>query len=118
MSFQSIIHLKCPACEEGFLFEDHRSVFSFRFKMNDRCTVCGEKLNREPGFYFGAMFISYIVSGILSLIFVGILIIFLKLDWILSLTILFVVLAVLYAYLFKISRSIWIHFFVKKKTIN
>lgn len=115
MSLRSIFSLRCPACEKGRLFEGEGSPLSFQFKMNKNCPVCNEKLDREPGFYFGAMFISYIISGILSLIFVGILIIFLKIDWVISLGILFIVLAALYAYLFKVSRSIWIHFFVNKK---
>ncbi|MEO6692840.1 MAG: DUF983 domain-containing protein [Saprospiraceae bacterium] len=117
MSLKSILNLQCPACEVGYLFIDEKNKFSFKFKMNARCKVCNENLFREPGFYFGSMFISYVISGIMSLIFVGILIIFLKIDWIISLGILFAVLFLLYAYLFKVSRAIWIHLFVKKRIV-
>ncbi len=115
MSLRSVFQLKCPACEKGYLFEDYKHPLAFNLKMHKRCIVCDENLFREPGFYYGAMFISYIISGILSLLFVGLLIVFLKIDWVISLGILFIVLLINYAYLFKVSRSIWIHFFVKKK---
>lgn len=115
MSLKSVFNLRCPACEKSYLFESEAKIFSFNFKMHKTCSVCKENLAKEPGFYFGAMFISYIVSGLLSLIFVGILIILLKIDWHIALGILFVILAIFYSYLFKVSRSIWIHLFVNKR---
>lgn len=30
--------------------------------MNDRCAHCGASFEPEPGFYFGAMFVSYALS--------------------------------------------------------
>ena len=32
------------------------------FKMNEDCPVCGLHFEREPGFFFGAMYISYAFS--------------------------------------------------------
>ncbi|MBK7880870.1 MAG: DUF983 domain-containing protein [Saprospiraceae bacterium] len=111
----AIIKLKCPACWEGNLFVKEGSPLSFNFEMHKRCPHCNENLDREPGFYFGAMFISYIISGFFSLFVVGGLILFFKVDWEISLVVLAIILVALYAYLYKISRSIWIHFFVSKK---
>ncbi|MCC6817027.1 MAG: DUF983 domain-containing protein [Saprospiraceae bacterium] len=83
--------------------------------MHKKCKVCNENFFKEPGFYFGAMFISYIVSGIISLAIVGVLILVFKMDWIKALVILFLILALSYIYLFKVSRVIWLSFFIDNK---
>ena len=61
--------LKCPKCHQGYLFNSKSAFLSFDFNMNKKCPECNEDLEREPGFYYGAMFISYIISGFFSLIF-------------------------------------------------
>lgn len=48
----AVLHLRCPACREG-------RVFSGQFAMNDECPVCGLRFMREPGYFTGAMYISY-----------------------------------------------------------
>ena len=35
------------------------AVFAARFAMNDRCPVCGLLFMREPGYFTGAMYVSY-----------------------------------------------------------
>ncbi|MBK8484526.1 MAG: DUF983 domain-containing protein [Saprospiraceae bacterium] len=111
----SIFSLNCPACRTGDLFPNKSLFFDFSFKMHTRCLHCNESFVREPGFYYGAMFISYIFSAFFSLLFAGILIIGLKIDWHYALFLLTLVLILSFAYLFKVSRSIWIHLFVPFK---
>ncbi len=51
---------------EGDLFI-HKSSYTLKgmFDMPDRCPVCGQDFQIEPGFYLGAMWISYpIVIGL------------------------------------------------------
>ena len=57
----SVFAMKCPQCRQGDLFET--STFSFQkpFDMPDRCPVCSNNYMPEPGFYFGAMFITFLV---------------------------------------------------------
>ena len=43
--------LRCPFCGYGLLY---RSAFT----MYDRCTACDEKFEREPGQWFGAIYIN------------------------------------------------------------
>lgn len=46
-----------------------KNPFRFSFgKMNDGCSVCGLSFNPEPGFYYGAMYVSYGVTIFVSLI--------------------------------------------------
>ena len=35
-------------------------------KMNDRCPVCGQPLNIEPGFYYGTNMTSYALAVVIS----------------------------------------------------
>lgn len=57
----AILHERCPRCYEGQLFT-HRP-YSLKFmEMNKNCPVCGQDLEVEPGFYYGAMYISYALT--------------------------------------------------------
>jgi uncharacterized protein (DUF983 family) len=50
---------KCPRCREGDMFT-HPATNLTRFnKMNDTCPRCGVRLEPEPGFYQGAMYVGY-----------------------------------------------------------
>jgi uncharacterized protein (DUF983 family) len=57
----SILHQKCPHCQEGDMFK--YSTFSTHFmQMHERCPVCGFDFIQEPSFYFGAMYFSYAIQ--------------------------------------------------------
>jgi uncharacterized protein (DUF983 family) len=56
---RAIIEQRCPRCREGKLFLGP-AYGSFNFyKMKYQCEVCEQVFDPEPGFYFGAMYISY-----------------------------------------------------------
>ena len=58
--FKSILHLRCPRCHEGKLFTNPNPYhLKDLFKMPRYCTVCNLDLENEPGYYFGAMYVSY-----------------------------------------------------------
>jgi uncharacterized protein (DUF983 family) len=57
----SIIHQKCPHCQEGDLFL--HGAFSTKFmQMHKTCPRCGFDFVQEPSFYFGAMYFSYAIQ--------------------------------------------------------
>jgi uncharacterized protein (DUF983 family) len=57
----SLIHQKCPQCQEGDMFK--HSAFSVKFgEMHKNCPVCGFDFIQEPSFYFGAMYFSYAIQ--------------------------------------------------------
>ena len=58
----SIMHNKCPKCQEGDFFISKTYNLGSFSKMNDECPVCKESFEPEPGFYFGAMFVSYAIN--------------------------------------------------------
>ena len=54
----AIIHAKCPRCRRGDLFET--SMYSFKSQvMKKTCDHCGLVFEREPGYFYVAMFVSY-----------------------------------------------------------
>lgn len=59
----SIAHFKCPHCHEGEFFKS-RNPYDFKnmSSTHDRCPKCDKKLYLEPGFYYGAMYVSYALS--------------------------------------------------------
>jgi uncharacterized protein (DUF983 family) len=52
------LHAKCPKCRKGNMFANKMYGFSSQ-KMNETCPHCGFKFEREPGYFYVAMFISY-----------------------------------------------------------
>lgn len=59
----SITHYKCPSCHEGDLFKTPLSSMEGIYNMHDKCQVCGQDFQKEPGFYWGAMYIGYALSS-------------------------------------------------------
>lgn len=57
----SIIHQKCPRCQEGNMFKYGPLNPKFAV-MNKNCPQCGLDFNPEPAYYFGAMYFSYAVQ--------------------------------------------------------
>ncbi len=75
--------------------------------------MCGQKFEPEPGFYFGAMFISYIFLAFFSLGLTGLLVFYFHQSVDFSFLILLLILGVMFIWNLRFSRSIWIHLVVK-----
>jgi len=114
--FQSIFAMKCPRCRRGDLFST-KSSFDYKHlaEMPKACPVCAQSYLPEPGFYYGAMFVSYGISGVFGLSFVGICMLGFDLSVDASFITLIIIVAILFGWLFRISRSIWIHINIKYK---
>ncbi len=52
MRLGAIIKQRCPRCLQG-------RVFAKLFRMHAQCPVCGLPFEREPGYFTGAMYLSY-----------------------------------------------------------
>ncbi|NIK73087.1 uncharacterized protein (DUF983 family) [Thermonema lapsum] len=56
--WQSLAEQRCPHCREGKLFK--YPAYSRKFmEMYEECPHCGIRYEREPGFFYGAMYVSY-----------------------------------------------------------
>lgn len=55
----ALLHGRCPRCREGSIFKFPVSTLSKFNVMNETCPHCGVRLEPEPGFYQGAMYVGY-----------------------------------------------------------
>lgn len=105
--------MHCPRCRRGDLFPTNSFSFKMPFKQYAHCPKCGQNYFPEPGFYYGAMFISYIGSGFFCLGFIMLLHWVLNLGFGISFLILLVVLALGFVWWFRLSRSLYFHLVTK-----
>jgi len=118
----SVFLFKCPRCHKGDLFLT-KSTYTRGFAaMHKHCPECNQGFDPEPGFYFGAAYVSYgLTVGLWIALFVAL---FAFDAWgIISFSFtedpLFLMgwgiglLLVLLPLIYRLSRSIWIHMFVK-----
>ncbi len=102
-----LLRHKCPRCHCGDLFIRPFSLKT-AFQMHERCPCCGLDFNPEPGFYFGAMFISYIITGWLFVLAAFALIYLGHIDVNLALGIVVVGAIPLYLFFFRLGRAAWL----------
>jgi len=59
----TLVHIlknECPNCHEGKIFNEKNIFFNIGFpKMNKSCSHCHFKFEKEPGYFFGAMYVNY-----------------------------------------------------------
>lgn len=57
-AWPAIVHGKCPRCRRGDMFAT--PMYSFNAQvMNKTCPHCGMVFEREPGYFYVAMLVSY-----------------------------------------------------------
>jgi uncharacterized protein (DUF983 family) len=52
------LRLRCPECGKGKLFHNW-------FTMPKKCSECGLKFEREPGYYLGSIYVNYGLTAVL-----------------------------------------------------
>ncbi|EAY27992.1 hypothetical protein M23134_02661 [Microscilla marina ATCC 23134] len=53
----------CPHCQQGKVFTHRQFYHPTRFSdMHEKCAHCGGSFLPEPGFYVGAMYVSYALA--------------------------------------------------------
>ena len=118
----SILSMKCPRCRRGNMFKDNnpyeKLTLAHIFDMHSNCPVCNQKYDLEPGFWYGTAYVSYAMAVAISVsTFVA---------WIVLIGISFkdnrifywliinaCSLVVLQPWIMRISRVIYIRFFVR-----
>lgn len=109
----SILFNKCPKCHEGdFMKEKNMFKLHKAFKMNESCSVCGLKYMIEPSFFYGAMYVNYALTVGIGIITFIISTLFFNLKLLESLVPIIVVLFLTAPIALRLSRIIWINFFV------
>lgn len=66
---KSMLECRCPKCRTGKMFKAPAYKLHQATGMHEICGHCGFKFEIEPGFFWGAMYISYAFSVAISVIF-------------------------------------------------
>jgi uncharacterized protein (DUF983 family) len=112
-AIKSILTCKCPRCRTGRVFT-HKNPYHRKFgKIEKRCSSCKLIYEMEQGFWYGAMYISYAFGVIISIPLVIILLSKTSLEIFQITGVIFCVLFVLSPLLFRYSRSVWLHIFIR-----
>lgn len=117
--FVSIFSMNCPRCRRGKIFKTANPWKRKQaFNMNEACTVCNQKYDMEPGFWFGTAYVSYALTVAFSVttfvawyVLIGMSTQDYRLFWWLGTNA--VLLLLLQPWLIRLSRVIWLYFFIK-----
>ena len=108
-----MITLACPHCRVGPFFLSHPYDLGKAGDLHDKCPECGRSNHMEPGFYYGAMYVSYglgvgaclglflLLRGFFPMM---------PLYWVIAALAGFMVLSG--PYLYALSKSIWANLFI------
>lgn len=117
--FWSMLSMNCPRCRRGKLFKNY-SAYNFKhtFDMHDRCEICKQKYDMEPGFWYGTGYVSYALTVAISVatfiawwVLIGVSINDNRVFWWLGLNALLLV--ALQPWIMRLSRTIYLYFFVR-----
>lgn len=93
---------RCPRCLEGVVWRSFLTMY-------EACPVCGLVFEREPGYFTGAMVVSYVLAvPTFGLIVIGLLL--LGVDTLVALVGGGLCYLVLAPFILRYSRVIWLHF--------
>ena len=108
----ALLQQRCPRCHQGPLFTHSALSLTHFTEMPEQCPVCGQPYEPEPGFYFGAMYISFAFSTGIMLV-VGLLVYNLLGDpdtWV-YVTAVFIVSLLFTPLSLRYSRTLMLYFF-------
>ena len=112
----SIFTGTCPVCHQGEMYvESNPFKLSQIMKMHERCSHCGLKFKIEPSFFFGAMYVSYGIGVAISVASFVITHFILNLSIHISFITIIAALVLLFPYIIRISRNVWINLFLNYK---
>jgi uncharacterized protein (DUF983 family) len=111
----------CPRCHKGNVFKNNNPYsFNNGLTMLDSCSECNLKYEREPGFFYGALYVSYaFMSGIFIIWFVADLL-WIHMDSVKLAMVVMVSMLLLFPVVYRSARILWLNFFIRfdKKYAN
>ena len=117
----SMLTMRCPRCRRGPMFRNpnpfKKLKLSYIFDMPDNCPVCNQKYDLEQGFWYGTGYVSYALAVAVSagtfiawLVLIGVSTDDNRIFWWLGINA--VLLVLVQPWLMRISRVLYIRFFV------
>ena len=109
----ALLQGKCPRCRKGNMFTYSVAEYPLQFnRMNETCPHCQVRLEPEPGFYQGAMYVGYAIT-IACMVVVSFVLYFFAghpSDWVYIGTVIGVMI-LLVPFNYRYSRILYLHFF-------
>ncbi len=115
-NIKAALKFKCPRCGEGDLFQAQNPYKQgSMFEMDTNCSKCGLKYEKEGGFFYGAMYMSYMLNIGLFVMATVLWYVLLedKIDWRIYIGSYVLTTILLVPVLFRLSRSIWLMIMIK-----
>ena len=97
----AVIQQRCPRCLKG-------PIFKSTWDIHERCSTCQLVFEREPGYFTGAMYLSYGMS-ILVVFPIWLMLLFWEFTLITIVVTIIAILLILTPFLFRYSRIVWMH---------
>lgn len=106
--------VKCPRCREGNMFPSG-TLYSTKFAdMHPNCPCCGQSFEPEPGYYYGAMYVSFGINVAIFLVALFALHQFVEeVTMAMMMGVVAVVVIGFLPIIFRFSRVLWINIFIR-----
>lgn len=117
----SIFHNKCPRCQEGEFMVSHPYDLAKMGDIHTHCSHCGLKYSKEPGFYYGAMYVAYALGVALFVtLWTSFNLFFDNVTIGVQIAAIIIATVLLSPYLYALSKIIWANMFIRydKDAIN
>jgi uncharacterized protein (DUF983 family) len=117
--FWSMFTMKCPRCRRGPMFNNNNPWRLKKvFDMPEKCPVCAQRYELEPGFWYGTAYVSYALSVAFSISFFVAWYVLIGMStkdnrFFIWMGINIFLLIFLQPWLMRLSRVIYLYFFVK-----
>ena len=109
-----VIKGKCPNCEKGEVFKSRGNILKLRAPvMHEECPHCHHHFEKEPGYFLGAMYVSYAMT-LAQGVPIYILVHHFTTSLALTASTMFAVFVLLSFINFRYSRMIWMYMFTQK----
>ncbi|MFT6881355.1 MAG: hypothetical protein ACI83W_000652 [Marinoscillum sp.] len=111
-ALSAVLEGKCPNCRKGNMFKYPLLAFTKFNNMYTHCPECDLRFEREPGFFYGAMYMSYALS--VAIFFISVFILYVIIGdpsltyYISTITIVSIL---LYPFTFRYSRILFMYAF-------
>ncbi|MCB0795698.1 MAG: DUF983 domain-containing protein [Flavobacteriales bacterium] len=115
--WKSLFGFRCPHCHEGEFFVDRNPYrLSTIGDVRESCSVCGRSYSKEPGFYYGAMYVAYAL-GVATFVsvYVAMIVLFPEASTEMYVGVVLAALLLLTPFLFALSKIIWANMFISYK---
>lgn len=109
----SILTGTCPRCHQESMYLDKNPYnLGNVYKMHDNCSHCGLHYKIEPSFFYGAMYVSYALGVAFSIVAFVVSFVLFEAGLKTSFIAIIITLVGLMPLTMRLSRNIWISFFI------